>query len=201
MTGVDEQVGRIINCLKEKGLFENTIVVFTSDHGDCLGIHEQVSKNNFYEESMRIPMIITWPARLRPRMDNQLLICLSDLYPTLLTMMGFEKYLPKKIETRNLAEAVLTGKGKTDYQLYFRIFANRQDEIERSGLRGIRTDRYTYVLQFRDSKVINTTLFDRQKDTFQLTNVAGQNQSTEDRLKKILKEALNNVNDKLANSL
>jgi len=200
ITGVDEQVGRIIDCLKENGLFENTIVVFTSDHGDCIGIHEQVTKNNYYEESMRIPMIITWTARLRPRMDDQLLICISDLYPTLLTMMGYEKYLPKEIETRNLAQAVLTGKGKTDYQLYLK-YGHQQHEVESSGFRGIRTNRYTYVLQFEENKVIETILFDRKKDTYQLTNIAGQNKSTEKKLRKYLKQALIEAKDKLAGTL
>jgi hypothetical protein len=55
MTGVDEQIGRILKTLDEIGARENTIVVFTSDHGDCLGLHGMVSKNNHFEESMRIP--------------------------------------------------------------------------------------------------------------------------------------------------
>ena len=45
MTGVDDQVGRIIRTLKERGLFENTIVVFTSDHGDSMGMHDHIGKN------------------------------------------------------------------------------------------------------------------------------------------------------------
>lgn len=57
MTGVDEQVGRIMETLKKQGLWENTIVVFTSDHGDSMGIHRHIGKNIYYEEAMRIPMI------------------------------------------------------------------------------------------------------------------------------------------------
>ena len=55
ITGVDEQVGRIIETLKSNGLFENTIIVFTSDHGICMGAHNNAGKDIFYEEAMRIP--------------------------------------------------------------------------------------------------------------------------------------------------
>ena len=61
ITGVDENVGRIIEALKQNNLFDNTIVVFTSDHGICMGAHENAGKDIFYEESMRIPMIISLP--------------------------------------------------------------------------------------------------------------------------------------------
>ena len=64
MTGVDENIGRIINELKRLGLFKNTIVVFTSDHGICMGAHEQAGKDIFYEESMRIPVLISWPEKI-----------------------------------------------------------------------------------------------------------------------------------------
>ena len=54
VTGVDDQFGRILVALKAMGLEEDTIVVFTSDHGNCLGCHDQVTKNVHYEESMRV---------------------------------------------------------------------------------------------------------------------------------------------------
>ena len=87
ITGVDEQVGRIIETLKNNGLFENTIVVFTSDHGICMGAHNNAGKDIFYEEAMRIPMIISWPAKIKPRKDDHLMIAFADLYPSLLSLM------------------------------------------------------------------------------------------------------------------
>ena len=78
ITGVDEQVGRIIETLKSNGLFENTIIVFTSDHGICMGAHNNAGKDIFYEESMRIPMIISWPAKIKPRKDDHLMIAFAD---------------------------------------------------------------------------------------------------------------------------
>ena len=55
MTGVDEQVGRIIRQLKEQGLFDNTIVVFTSDHGDSMGMHEHIGKKYLLRRSHAHP--------------------------------------------------------------------------------------------------------------------------------------------------
>ena len=76
-------MGRIVQALKDCGLYENTIVVFTSDHGVCMGGHEIEGKNTFYEEAMHIPMIVSWKGQLSPR-KSQLPVALGDLYPTLL---------------------------------------------------------------------------------------------------------------------
>lgn len=197
ITGVDEQIGRIIDCLKKNGLFGNTIIVFTSDHGDCIGIHGQETKNNYYEESMRVPMIMTWPKHLKPRFDDKLLISFSDLYPTLLTMMGYEKDIPGEVETKNVGKAVMTGKGNVAYQPYFKYDYSGLD----NGFRGIRTDRYTFVLKYDEGKVVETILFDRLADPYQLTNIAGKNVSLENQMRKYLKQALIEAKDKLATTL
>lgn len=111
ITGVDENVGRIIETLKSNGLFENTIVVFTSDHGICMGAHNAAGKDIFYEESMRIPMIISWPAKIKPRKDDRLMIAFADLYPSLLSLMGFRKEIPETVQTFDLSRQIL-GKSK-----------------------------------------------------------------------------------------
>jgi len=87
VTGVDEQFGRILEALEKKGIDKNTIVVFTSDHGDCLGKHEMISKTNPYEEAVSIPFLIRWSGKIKPKFDD-LQLSIPDIYPTLLTMMG-----------------------------------------------------------------------------------------------------------------
>lgn len=200
MTGVDEQIGRIISALKENALFDNTIVVFTSDHGNCLGIHGQETKNNYYEESMRIPMIITWPEQLKPRRDDDVLISFADLFPTLLTMMGYEKDIPETVETRNLAKAVRTGKDGVDYQPYFK-YGTQQENIRTHGFRGIRTKQHTYILEYQDGQVVDLILFDRKSDPYQLYNIAGRDKKLERQLRKYLKQALKDAKDELADTL
>ena len=61
VTGVDEQIGRILKALEASGQAENTIVVFTSDHGEMMGSHGLMAKVVPYEESFRIPLVIRWP--------------------------------------------------------------------------------------------------------------------------------------------
>ena len=59
-------------------MFDNTIVVFVSDHGDSMGMHENIGKNIFYEEAMRVPFMISWGSKLSPRVDEDLLLSVED---------------------------------------------------------------------------------------------------------------------------
>lgn len=169
-TGVDDQFGRILDTLKKEGLAENTIVLFTSDHGNCLGIHNMITKNNHYEESMRVPFIIRWTNKIPARKDN-LLISVPDLYPTLLDLMGLKNSIPKSVEGTSYANHF---KGKTDNiptsQLYIKI----PHDAQKHGKRGVRTSRYTMMIDKMPNKKTKTVLFDNQKDPYQLKNIAAE---------------------------
>jgi arylsulfatase A-like enzyme len=191
IAGVDEQFGRILQVLKEDGLADNTIVVFTSDHGDCMGIHDEVTKNNPYEESMRVPLLIRYPGKLKPHTDDILLSTL-DISPTLLGLMGYASSIPKETDGENLAGYLITGKGtKPSSQWYMRI----SDAVESLGLRGIRTDRYTFVIDARKEKEKSVSLFDRKEDPYQMKNIAGKNPGLEKELMMQLKDWLKKFND------
>ena len=88
---VDDQIGRVLDALEQSGRAENTIVVFTADHGDMCGGHGMLRKstNGMYDELMRVPCIIRWPGRL-PAGDCGLEVALADLAPTLLGFVGAE---------------------------------------------------------------------------------------------------------------
>lgn len=195
ITGVDENVGRIVDALKQNGLFDNTIVVFTSDHGDVMGVHEHIGKNIYYEEAMRIPLIISWPQKIRPRRDNKLTIAFADLYPSLLSLMGFGKEIPASVQTFDLSEEILTGKtDKEMAQPYYYV----QFDNHATGYRGLRTQTYTYVVHATDGKVDDIILFDRAKDPYQMNNIAGRHPELVSRLGKQLKEWLTKTNDPFA---
>lgn len=169
VTGVDEQFGRIVKAIEENGLAENTIVVFTSDHGNCLGCHDQPTKNNHYEESMRVPFMIRWPGKIPARHDD-LLLGTPDIMPTLLGLMGRTADIPKDVEGTSFAPLFLGGEMKRpESQLYFRApFATPE-----FGERGVRTHRYTLVINKRAGNPPVTVLRDNQEDPFQLKDVAG----------------------------
>ncbi len=184
ITGVDSQFGRIIQSLKEAGLAENTIVVFTSDHGNCLGIHDEISKNNHYEESMRIPLLVRWPKKIKPRRED-LLISVPDMVPTVLDLMGFGRDIPVGVEGTNHASLILTGKGeRPTSQLYLGIPAGRPAW----GKRGVRTHTHTLMIRKTEGKPAEHVLYDREKDPFQLKNIADESPRLVSRL---LEEELN----------
>ena len=86
---IDEQVGRILDSLDELGLAENTVVVFTADHGDLLGDHWLLNKGPFHFDGMlNIPSIWRWPARFPSGKVSQSLVSHLDIPPTLLDLAG-----------------------------------------------------------------------------------------------------------------
>jgi arylsulfatase A-like enzyme len=169
ISGVDEQFGRILAGLEEGGLAENTIVVFTSDHGNSLGMHGERSKPNPYEECVRVPLMIRWPGQIAPRQE-ELLFSAPDVYPTLLDLMGFAARVPPEVEGVSHAAIVRGAEGpRPTAQLYLRV----PPEHPWAGERGLRTLRYTLILD-RDGEEERCVLYDRAEDPYQLQNVAGQ---------------------------
>ncbi|MGY8770265.1 MAG: sulfatase family protein [Pirellulales bacterium] len=168
MTGVDEQIGRILKTLDEIGARENTIVVFTSDHGDCLGLHGMISKNNHYEESMRIPLIVRWPMKIKPRRDD-LLASVPDLYPTLLELMGFSTDVPSNVEGTSYARLFRGEKmERPTSQLYMKISPSEPS----LGSRGIRTHRFTLMIERQPGEEERLILHDNKLDPYQIKNLA-----------------------------
>jgi len=167
LTGVDDQFGRILKAIDETGLREDTIVVFTSDHGDCVGTHDQITKNNPFEESMRVPFLIRWPDRIAVRQDD-LLISTTDIYPTLLEMMGLGDRIPRQVQGTSHAELILDGKGcRPSSQLYIRSVTG--DPLR--GLRGVRTVTHKLVYTVHHSER-TVQLYDLKADPYEMGNVA-----------------------------
>ena len=94
VTQVDEYVGEILNALEDEGLSENTIVIYTSDHGDMLGRHQLWHKVNFYEDSVRVPMVFSCPSRFAGGMRRPENVSLLDLFPTFLDIAGNRRPCP-----------------------------------------------------------------------------------------------------------
>jgi uncharacterized sulfatase len=191
VTGVDEHFGRILGALKETGLDKDTIVVFTSDHGNCLGCNGHSTKNVHFEESMRVPFIIRWPGRIEPKHDD-LLLSTPDIYPTLLDMMGAGNDIPKQVDGRSHASLFLTGKGeRPDCQLYMWAPVGKPH----LGRRGIRTHRHTLVITKAQDKEPAYVLHDNARDPYQLKNIAANEPKIVRRLEKRLLQLLRTNKD------
>lgn len=170
MTGVDEQIGRILAALKEQKLLDNTIVLITADHGNCLGKHEEVSKNNIYEESLRIPFLISWKVKIRPGIDTRLLASLPDVYPTLLDLAGFRKDIPTSVDGISHAPYLLKRAGKLPQEQYIMGNIPSNEVRINSGLRGVRTERYKLAYE-RRGKIFTGLLYDLKADPYEMKNI------------------------------
>ena len=104
---IDTQFGRILDALDERGELDNTIVVFTSDHGELLGDHGLIHKGcRFYESLVHVPLIISWPDSWQRGLRAEGLVELVDIAPTLLDAVGIEK--PQEMQGVHLTP-VLSG--------------------------------------------------------------------------------------------
>lgn len=88
---IDVQLGRLLEALDRTGQRDNTIVIFTSDHGEMLGDHGLYIKGPFlYDEAIRVPLIIRWPGKIARGRTSRALVELTDLAPTLMEAVGME---------------------------------------------------------------------------------------------------------------
>ena len=101
---MDACVGRVYDALRELGLDKNTVVVYTSDHGEMAGAHRMWTKHNLYEESVGVPLIVSLPDRAEAGKARADLVEQVDLFPTLAELCGFEA--PAGLHGRSFAGAV-----------------------------------------------------------------------------------------------
>ena len=177
VTGVDREFGRLLAELERLGLEKNTIVVFTSDHGETMCSQGTLDpKNSIYTESFNVPFMIRYPGKISHRIDSTLLST-TDIMPTMLALAGLEDRIPGTAEGRNLAPVIL-GNGEEcdipDAALYIR---NMDGEKDDEGIvhgffpaaRGIKTDRYTMEIAIdRDRELQRVLLFDDWNDPYQM---------------------------------
>ena len=112
---IDYQVGRMIDVLKRKGIYDNTMIIFTSDHGEFLGFHHMILKNNYYYDPViRVPLLIKWPGNREKGSVRDTLVNNIDLAPTIIAqarakasnpMAGFDLSDPKNDRPYIFAEA------------------------------------------------------------------------------------------------
>ncbi|MCT4589378.1 MAG: sulfatase [Carboxylicivirga sp.] len=190
---IDQQFGRIINRLDELGIADNTIVVFTSDHGEMFTSQGRMFKLCFYEEAARIPLLVRAPKQQKAG-SNDACINTPDIAPTLLGLMGLKAAIPDEMEGMDLSHLVEGKKGEApDFALQQGMGHTWQwkDGYE---WRAVRDKRYTYGVYRRDGKVF---LFDRLKDPYQQRNVAGlpRYQKVEQNLRKQLYDKMAAIKD------
>jgi arylsulfatase A-like enzyme len=168
---LDECVGRIRRAISESGLAENTLVVFTSDHGDMLGSHGEVRKQRPWDEAICVPMVIRGPKELGPA-GRTLTAPLGtpDIMPTLLGLCGVD--VPATVEGENRAAWLRGEQADADRAALICCVSPFGEWTRPRGgreYRGLRTVRYTYVRTLDGPWL----LYDNQADPYQQQNLIG----------------------------
>jgi arylsulfatase A-like enzyme len=170
-TAMDDCIGQLRQTLEEAGLAENTILVFTADHGDMLGSHGARNKQQPYDESIRVPLLIAWPAGLgRQAARRDVLFASEDLMPTLLGLAGVG--VPRSVEGLDYSDYLRGGRDPSDDAALISCPAPFGQWVRAIGgreYRGVRTLRYTYVRDLHGPWL----LFDDQSDPYQQRNLVG----------------------------
>lgn len=167
ITGVDEQVGRILEALEASGQAANTIVVFTADHGEMMGSHGMMQKVVYYDESIRIPFLVRWPEGLEPKVDS-LPLGVPDVMPTLLGLAGLGEAIPDGVEGSDLSDVL---SGKSDERPEFALYVKPGENVQQSNARGLRTTRYTFVMTVARG-ALTCRLYDNVEDPYQMNDLA-----------------------------
>lgn len=89
MALVDDCVGRLVEAMKARGTWDNTLVCFTADHGEMMGSHGYLTKGRFYEESVRVPLVVRWPGHVKAG-RSKAPVQMMDVYPTVVEAVGGE---------------------------------------------------------------------------------------------------------------
>ncbi len=161
---MDEQFGRVLDALDRLQLADSTIVVFVSDHGFNLGEHESWQKLHLWEESVRVPLIVSAPGVTRPNTRTDAIAELIDLYPTMVALGGLRPQAPSILQGRDLTPWLRTpaqpGPDRAAYTI-----------TDRNGA-SVRTDRWRYTRWGATPTSDNEELYDHETDPLEYRNLA-----------------------------
>ncbi|MCK5700810.1 MAG: sulfatase-like hydrolase/transferase, partial [Cyclobacteriaceae bacterium] len=166
---VDAEIGKVMEALVKNGYEKNTIIVFTSDHGDGAASHKWAAKLSLYEESSKIPLILSWPGQIKAnKMDKNHLVSQIDILPTLCDYAGIDasvSYTGKSLRT-------IIEKPEADWREYLVVeLADYKPDSSRKG-RMLRTSQYKYNIY--SSGVDNEQLFNLSDDPGEMNNLANE---------------------------
>ena len=171
-TALDDCLGALLQTLEDEGLAENTIFVFTSDHGDMLGSQGEVKKQRPWEESIRVPFLLRWPQRFGWQgREVDALLDTPDILPTLLSLTDIP--IPDTVEGRDFSATIEGGEDPSGgaaliycphpFGQFLRPDGGRE-------YRGIRTRNHTYARDLNGPWL----LYDNEADPYQLDNLVNR---------------------------
>lgn len=187
---IDTEAGKLLDFLRENKLDENTIIVYTTDHGDYMGDHRMIRKGpHVYEALVHVPLIVRWSGHLKARSTSAMASNI-DIFPTLLDLVDLPH--PERLQGRSFAPVLLGDSDAHRERVFFEHGVAGEplqsgdlspeeneelgedtghhlcDEVMRGRTKGVRSDRWKYVITPGDVD----ELYDLDDDPNELTNLA-----------------------------
>ena len=189
---LDRNLGRLLTAVDALGLRENTIFIFTSDHGEMFGAQGRRAKNIFYEEAVRVPFLVRWQGQIPGGHLADACLNTPDIMPTLLAMMDLP--IPDAVEGSALSEAAFNRACDEPVAAFMQgmgCTAKWEDGYE---WRALRTKRHTYAVHRPDRA---EKLFDNTADPFQTRNLMDDPDSIglRERFREMLAAEMARLND------
>ncbi|MFI3317049.1 MAG: sulfatase [Rikenellaceae bacterium] len=146
--GIDDEIGRVLDLLDQMGVTSNTMIVFTSDHGEMMGSQGLIGKDVIYDESFLVPFAIKYPGVLQNRTED-LLFGSVDIMPTVLGLLGLKTNIPSAVQGVDYSDALVSGTFADGQKPTTAVYINTNNK-------GVRSDKYTYhVVNDGSYKIFN----------------------------------------------
>lgn len=189
---LDWNLGRLLDAIADLGLDENTIVIFTSDHGEKFGAQGCRAKNIFYDESVRVPFLLRWPERAPAGTKSDACLNSPDLMPTLLGLLDLP--ISDAVEGIDLSHCALGQAGPEPEAAFLQGMGATAIWEDGHEWRGLRSKQYTYAI-YQDSR--EELFFDNQSDPYQMINLVDEPAHAEklNHFRTLLRQQMDVVND------
>lgn len=159
---LDAQIGRILDALDKQGLIQNTLIIFAGDNGLAVGSHGLLGKQNLYEHSMRVPLLISGPTLPKNRRVDALTY-LTDIFPTVTDVLKLPK--PPTVESQSLVPYINNPKKPGRPSVYYAY---------RDFQRAVRTADNWKLIKYSVNGVETTQVFDLNKDPYEVKSLANE---------------------------
>ncbi len=169
----DDAIGRVIKKIEELGLSENTLIVYSSDHGDAAGSHRMMDKHYvMYDEEVHVPMIYRWDGKIKPgSVCSDFISNCLDLGPTILELLNLE--IPEDYQGKSFLPQLKGIENPDSREFIFSTYNGQQFGLYSQ--RMIRDNKYKYVWNATDVD----EFYDLENDPFELENISGKTEMQE----------------------
>ena len=192
VSAVDDGCRQLVDGLKTLDVFDDTMIVFTADHGEMFGAHGRIAKNIFYEESVRVPFLIYGPRHIPAGRTSDECLGTPDIMPTLLGALGIDP--PEGVEGVDLSPHIFGNPGPVKDHALLQGMGHTWLWMDGFEWRGVRTKQFTYAIERAGGREL---LFDNLADPLQMNNLAssGDHAGAKTALRTWLEQAMADLGD------